>query len=148
MHRIAWLFGGAALGAFVAAAAVVIYIRTTGLDSRVQPGSFETGVARLARRLAVPDDVKSRRNPVALTPDVLAEGLAHFADHCATCHGEDGAGNTEMGRGLYPKAPDMRQASTQSLTDGELFHVIEHGIRFTGMPAWRTGTASGEDASW
>ena len=42
----------------------------------------------------------------------------------------------------------MRQTATQSLTDGELFYVIEHGIRFTGMPAWRTGTRSGEEASW
>ena len=85
---------------------------------------------------------------LGLNRAVLAEGLAHFADHCAACHGDDGTGNTEMGRGLYPKAPDMRQTATQSLTDGELFYVIEHGIRFTGMPAWRTGTGSGEEASW
>ena len=148
MRGVRWLFAGVVLAVAVAAGTAAVYVRTTGLDSRSQPGSVETSLARLARRLAVPSDVKSMRNPVAVTPDVLAEGLAHFADHCATCHGEDGAGNTEMGRGLYPKAPDMRQASTQSLTEGELFYVIEHGIRFTGMPAWRTGTAAGEEASW
>ena len=142
------LFGGAVLAVIVAAGTVVLYIRTTGLDSRAESGSVETRLARLARGLAVPADVKSMRNPVSLAPDVLAEGLAHFADHCAACHGDDGTGNTEMGRGLYPKAPDMRQTATQSLTDGELFYVIEHGIRFTGMPAWRTGTGSGEEASW
>ena len=53
-----------------------------------------------------------------------------------------------MGRGLYPKAPDMRLAGTQDLTDGELFWYIEQGIRFTGMPAWGTGTQSGGTATW
>jgi hypothetical protein len=42
----------------------------------------------------------------------------------------------------------MRLAATQQMTDGELFYVIEHGIRFTGMPAWSTGTAAGEESTW
>jgi hypothetical protein len=42
----------------------------------------------------------------------------------------------------------MRLARTQNLTDGELFWIIENGVRFTGMPAWSTGTADGETASW
>src|SRR4029450_9803517 len=86
--------------------------------------------------------------PVPASADGLAEGLAHYADHCASCHAIDGSGDTEMGRGLFPKAPDMRGAPTQSMTDGELFYVIEHGIRFTGMPGWSTGSAEGETASW
>ena len=53
-----------------------------------------------------------------------------------------------MGRGFYPKAPDMRLAATQALSDGELFWVIENGIRFTGMPAWSTGSKEGEASSW
>ena len=42
----------------------------------------------------------------------------------------------------------MRRGRTQNLTDGELFWIIENGIRFTGMPAWSTGTPEGEQASW
>jgi len=42
----------------------------------------------------------------------------------------------------------MRLPATQDLSDGELFYVIEHGIRFTGMPGWGTGTAAGEQSSW
>jgi hypothetical protein len=38
----------------------------------------------------------------------------------------------------------MRLATTQQLSDGDLFYIIEHGIRFTGMPGWRTGTTAGE----
>ena len=80
--------------------------------------------------------------------EVIADGRAHFADHCAICHGNDGSGDTPMGRGLYPKVPDMRLPQTQNLSDGELFWIIENGIRFTGMPAWSSGTEDGETASW
>src|SRR5207245_4906575 len=68
---------------------------------------------------------------------------AHGVDHCVTCDGNDGSGNTEIGRNLYPKVPDMRQPRTQNLTDGELFSIIKNGVRLTGMPAW--GDAAGHD---
>ncbi len=42
----------------------------------------------------------------------------------------------------------MRLPDTQSLSDGELFYIIEEGVKITGMPAWGTGTAEGEAASW
>jgi hypothetical protein len=42
----------------------------------------------------------------------------------------------------------MRAKHTQSLTDGELFSTIEHGIRLTGMPGWGTGTPESERDSW
>lgn len=67
---------------------------------------------------------------------ILQEARAHWADHCAICHANDGSGNTEVGRNLYPRAPDMRAATTQSKTDGELYYVIANGIRLSGMPAW------------
>lgn len=132
----------------ILAAAGLVYVRTTGLRASAQPSAAEAALARSVRRLAVPAADAGRVNPVAFSDAVLAEGLAHYADHCASCHAIDGSGNTGMGRGLFPKAPDMRGAPTQSMTDGELFYVIEHGIRFTGMPAWSTGSADGEAASW
>lgn len=42
----------------------------------------------------------------------------------------------------------MRAETTQSLSDGELFSIIEHGIRLTGMPGWGNGTPEGERESW
>ena len=53
-----------------------------------------------------------------------------------------------MGRRLFPPAPDMREPATQRQSDGALFYAIEHGVPFTGMPAWSTGTAHGERESW
>lgn len=132
----------------VLATAGVAYVRTTGLRASGQPFRVEEAMARGVRRLAIPGADAGRANPVALSEAALAEGLAHYADHCASCHAIDGSGSTDMGRGFFPRAPDMRAAPTQEMTDGELFYVIEHGIRFTGMPAWSTGTPDGETSSW
>src|SRR5467141_1262563 len=62
--------------------------------------------------------------------------LRALGHHCATCHGNDGRRQTDIGRNMYPKAPDMRRARTQDLTDCELFSIIKNGIRLTGMSAW------------
>ena len=78
----------------------------------------------------------------------LEQALAHYADHCAACHANNGSGETTMGRSMYPRVPDMRIEKTQSLSDGELFSIIEHGIRLTGMPGWGNGTPEGESESW
>jgi mono/diheme cytochrome c family protein len=137
------------VGTLAALAAMgLAYVRTTGLRASGQPSGVEEALARGVRRLAVPADDARRVNPVARSEAALTEGLAHYADHCASCHAIDGSGDTGIGRGFFPKAPDMRAAGTQGMTDGELFYVIEHGIRFTGMPAWSTGTPDGETSSW
>ena len=124
------------------------YVRVTGLRADVPPGDTEAAVARRVRWFAIPAVERDRANPVAATPQALEAGLEHYADHCATCHANDGSGDTDFGRGMYPRPPDMRLEETQQLTDGELFYIIEHGIRFTGMPAFGTGDAQHAEESW
>lgn len=136
------VIGGVIVGATVYAVA------RRGLSARTEPSRVEELVARTMRRLATPSAVRSMSNPVQPTPEVMEAALEHFADHCASCHANNGSGDTEIGRGLYPRAPDMRLAPTQDLSDGELFSIIENGIRLTGMPAWGNGTPEGERASW
>jgi mono/diheme cytochrome c family protein len=126
----------------------VWYIERTGVGAKEPPGAAEQFVARRVRNMAIARQAKELTNPVQSSPDVIAEGRAHFADHCALCHANDGSGKSDIGGGMYPKPPDMRLAETQNLTDGELFWIIENGVRFTGMPAWSTGTKEGETASW
>ena len=119
-----------------------------GLSARAEPSRPEAILAWAMRRLATPQAGRTRQNPVQPTGVVLQQALEHYADHCAVCHANDGSGDTQMGRSFYPKVPDMRSAGTQALSDGELFSIIEDGIRLTGMPAWGTGTPVGERDSW
>jgi mono/diheme cytochrome c family protein len=119
-----------------------------GFSAREQPSAAETFIATRLRRLAIPSDARNAANPVSSSPEVLHEAMAHFAGHCATCHANDGSGNTLFGKGLYPKPPDLRQAETQKLTDGEIFYIIENGVRFTGMPAFGGSGNENQEDSW
>jgi mono/diheme cytochrome c family protein len=132
-------------GAILATAAV--YMLSRGFSARDQPTAMEAFVASQLRHMAVPGAARQIANPVAGGPKVLSEAMEHFADHCAICHSTDGSGNTAIGKGLYPKPPDMRQAATQKLSDGELYYIIHNGVRLTGMPAFGAEGAQDED-SW
>jgi len=142
-----WIAVGVVL-TLVGGALVFAFFIASGVSARPVPGRVETFVARTIRDLAIGWHSSHADNTVPRTEEAIAEGRAHFADHCASCHANDGSGNVEMGRGLYPRAPDMRLPATQNLQDHQLFYIIENGIRLTGMPAWGTGTPEGEEDSW
>src|SRR5262245_39861356 len=115
-------------------------MRADGFSTRTEPSWVERSVTRLARRWSVPKRARDAANPIAFSEEIWKEARAHFADHCASCHANDGSGNTEIGRNRYPRAPDMRLADTQQLSDGEVYWIIANGIRLTGMPAWGDGS--------
>jgi mono/diheme cytochrome c family protein len=117
------------------------FLSTRSFSARDQPLALEAFLARHLRRLAFPPGVRHRQNPLTMSPLDRAEARDHFADHCAVCHNNNGDGKTMINAGLFPPAPDLRQPRTQDLSDGEIFFIIKHGIRFTGMPGW-----GGEDA--
>ena len=133
--------------------ALVIAVATSllhdGLSARATPTKFEIMVARNVRHLAIPSNARLAQNPLLDSPEDLRDAQLHFADHCAICHANDGGGQTMIGGGLYPKPPDLRLPETQNLTDGELFWIIENGVRFTGMPAFSNGGEhGGMQGSW
>jgi len=114
--------------------------------AREGPSKAEAAVARRLRSWSMPRDVSSRKTPFTSSPELLQKSARHFADHCASCHGNDGSGATEMGRNLFPRAPDMRLDSTQKLSDGELYYIIHNDVRWTGMPA--SGMPDNDQDSW
>jgi mono/diheme cytochrome c family protein len=116
-----------------------------GVSAKATPTALEVMMARKARHMALPSSARALHNPVPASADSLRDGRLHFADHCAICHGNDGSCDTMMGSGLYPKPPDLRLSETQNLSDGELFWIIENGVRFTGMPAFSSRHSSPED---
>jgi mono/diheme cytochrome c family protein len=144
-----WFFIGILFSAALAIATGLVLIRQgRGFSTRDQPTAMERWVAGKARAMALPADAKSKSNPIPNSPEVIADARAHWADHCASCHANDGSGDTIVGKNLYPPAPDMRLPATQQLTDAELFYIIQNGIRLTGMPAWGTGASHDEEDSW
>ena len=121
---------------------------TTGFSAKTEPHALEIIIARQVRHLAIPTEQRNTQNPIPLSPDVIKESLAHFADHCATCHANNGSGQTPIGKNVNPKALDLRLPDIQSMSDGEIFWVIHNGIRFTAMPAWGEGDPAEDKESW
>jgi mono/diheme cytochrome c family protein len=141
--------GGILLGIVIAIAliaAAAVSMLHGGVSARVNPSPLEVMMAREVRHMAIPKSARKLQNPVADTPENLHDARLHFADHCAICHANDGSCDTPFGRNLYPKPPDLRREQTQKLTDGEIFWIIENGVRFTGMPAF--GGHGPTDDSW
>jgi len=149
MNRFKWFaFGAVSAGAAVLFGVWFLVLTSSGFGARDEPPVLESWFARRVRSAAVPAGARIRANPVPNTPGVQIAARAHWADHCAACHANDGSGDTPMGRGTYPRAPDMRLASTQQMTDGELFYIVQNGIRFSAMPGWGGGSGHGEQDSW
>ena len=85
---------------------------------------------------AVPGDLGDEKR--------IVSGAGQYAEMCATCHLAPGMQRTEISRGLYPRAPELRRGS--ALTPAEEFWVIKHGIKMSGMPAW--GATHDDDIIW
>ena len=149
MRRLGWfVFGAISAGVIAFAAMSMFVLGSNGFSANQKPSVAERWFARKVRSAAVPSDARALANPVANSPEVQAEARAHWADHCAVCHSNDGSGQAPMGSKTYPPAPDMRLADTQQMTDGELFYIIQNGIRLTGMPAWGSGSKHDNQDSW
>src|ERR1700693_48781 len=126
--------------------AVAVSLLHNGLSARARPSAMEEMLARNAWHLSIPSDARAMRNPLVASAENLKDARLHFADHCVICHANDGSGDALFGRGLYPKPPDLRQPEPQKRSDGELFWIIENGVRFTGMPSFASHGMS--DDSW
>jgi mono/diheme cytochrome c family protein len=136
--------------AVTGAGALVIFVLAIrqGVGARRDTTPMEVRAARQVRHLAIPRAARDQPNPERASPQGLRDAMHHFADHCASCHGNNGRGQTDIGKNLYPKVPDMTVPATQRLSDGELFTIIKNGIRFTGMPAWGNDSPEADRDSW
>lgn len=100
------------------------------------PGRFETWAATRAKRWLIGRAARSFEPVLPSGAEAAAIGEMRYRGLCAPCHGNDGRSPTDIGRGMYPRAVDLGARSVQSWSDAELFWIIEHGVRLTGMPGF------------
>ncbi len=109
----------------------------SGCPAGKQPSKIETILANMAKDVAIPIEAKWIKNPLSANEEVIGQGQGIYMQACALCHGSDGHGRTDLGRGMYPPAMDLTSPHVQNWTDAELFWIIQNGVRLTGMPAWK-----------
>jgi cytochrome c553 len=79
----------------------------------------------------------------ALPEDALVPAASHYAEGCEFCHGAPGVPQNPAAAAMLPAPPDL-SATVDNWTDAQLFRIVKHGIRFTGMPAWPSRTRDDE----
>jgi mono/diheme cytochrome c family protein len=140
-----WGLLAGALFVLVGAVAMGIYAGLYNIAADVphtQPvyWLFETvrdrSVAARARDVVVPNDLND--------PNRISRGAGQYADMCTGCHLAPGMKRTEINRGLYPRAPELRRKT--DLTPAEQFWIVKHGVKMTGMPAW--GVTHEDELLW
>jgi mono/diheme cytochrome c family protein len=134
-----------ALSALVAAISVGIYAGIYNIAADVphtQPVYWlleelrDRSVAIRAKDIVVPKDLDELKR--------ISAGAGQYAEMCSGCHLAPGMKRTEISRGLYPRAPELRRKS--DLTPAEQFWIIKHGVKMTGMPAW--GITHDDELLW
>jgi len=98
-----------------------------------------------AEPVMTPEDV-AKKNPVAPTPEGLAEARKLFGYHCAMCHGKEGDGKGDLAAEMKLQLHDWRDASTiEKMTDGEMFWIISNG---KGKMLGGEGDRTSEKVRW
>lgn len=131
-----------ALGAL--SAGIVLTAGLVDFSAMKPPSHFEEELATFALNRSIKHHAAKGANPLAGEPTAATAGLALFRTHCVACHGAPGVDPTEDGASLNPPAPGLTLPRIQKRPDGELFYIVSHGIKMTGMPSF-AGTRTDEE---
>jgi thiosulfate dehydrogenase len=139
------------LGFAVAIVAVVlagfILIRSGSIDPRadIPISSLEEKIAMPALDAAVDRRAPETKNPIQPTDDNLMAGMKIYQVNCASCHGDVHSPHGMFAEALYPRAPQFVE-DAPDMPENQNFYIIQHGIRLSGMPAWKQ--TLGEQEMW
>jgi mono/diheme cytochrome c family protein len=128
----------------VLCAGIVIAAGLLDFSAMKPPSHFEEELATFALNRSIKHHAPISSNPLAGEPGAAIAGLALFRTHCVACHGAPGVDPTEAGASLNPPAPGLTLPRIQKRPDGELFYIVSHGIKMTGMPSF-TGARTDEE---
>ena len=140
-----WALVAGALLVLVAGAAIGVYAGLYNIAADVphtQPVYWlletvrDRSIAARSRNIIVPDSLDDANR--------ISRGAGQYAEMCSVCHLAPGMKRTEISRGLYPRAPELRRKT--DLTPAEQFWIIKHGVKMTGMPAW--GVTHDDEMLW
>jgi mono/diheme cytochrome c family protein len=131
MRLLAVIAGGLALGFL----ALFLLAPSLNWGAAATPGAIEKSLAGLVLRQWVRRQAAVQNNPLPASEQNLKTGQREFGEHCAVCHGTDGSAHDLLGADFYPPVARL-QKGAPGWSDGELFFIIDNGIRYTGMPGF------------
>lgn len=127
---------------------VFIYAGSYNVAATSQDSGFMRWLLATTREQSIErraEDVIPPPESDMTNPQTLRIGFEHYNEMCVVCHGAPGIEPGEARAGLNPKPPLLAKVAKQ-LSTKEIFWVIKHGIKMTGMPAW--GPTHSDDKIW
>jgi cytochrome c553 len=67
---------------------------------------------------------------------LVVRGAAHYDVGCAPCHGSPEVRLPPVMAAMTPPPPELTGERLTRWTAAQLFSIVKHGIKFTGMPPW------------
>ena len=131
----------AALAAYAAVTSGVIPANADG-----PPLPLETWAATTSLDATLAHEAPKDPNPVALTDANLLAGIDLYGKNCSFCHGtaKGAAAATSVAKAEYPPPPQFATDGVEDDPEGYSFWKIKHGIRLSGMPAWKDALSDQE----
>jgi mono/diheme cytochrome c family protein len=136
-----WMLRGAGLVILVEVLAVIILAAivltggmSMGADARAS--AIEKWIGEGSSGLWISGNAPKTKNPVPVNEQSLTRGAELYQGNCAVCHGGANYEVSQLHKAVYPGVPQFMKAGGPDDPDENIFYVIKHGIRFTGMPAW------------
>lgn len=123
---------------FLVLLVVLVWAAKSGaMDMRADqpPGFFERKLGMSALDASTDKHAPDVKNPVSPTEENLVAGAQLYVNHCAGCHGVPSNKESQFSKSFYPQAPGFFE-DTPDMPENQNFYIIQHGIRWSGMPAW------------
>src|ERR1051325_1651987 len=134
-----------AIAGLMGCAFIVMKLGLIGTNADMSPSDLEAHLMPMAVRASVARRAPEQPNPIPATEESLTAGLETYRVMCARCHGQAESAPSVYGASFYPPAPQFRSQATQ-YSESQLFWIVKHGVRNTGMPAW--GRLLSDDEIW
>lgn len=83
--------------------------------------------------------------PPSYGPQLVSDGARLYESSCRMCHGAPGAAREDAAEGMRPSPPEYGHLA-EHWSPGEIFWIVKHGIKMTGMPAW--GSVRSDEEMW
>ena len=121
------------------------YVRFGFVDPRADlPVDWlESKIAMPALDAAVDRRAPETHNLLQPTDANLIAGMKIYQSNCAGCHGDIQHSHTAFGDAFYPRAPQFAE-DAPDMRENQNFYIIQHGIRLSGMPAWKQALSEQE----
>jgi cytochrome c553 len=92
-------------------------------------------VLQFGKRRSVDTHTLGDEQPDLTAPWLVLKGAGHYESGCRPCHGSPDLPTPRIAAGMTPLPPYL-PPRIGSWEPRELFYIVKHGIKFTGMPAW------------